>query len=101
MVKDSFSFMAEETAIFGGVGCGQRLLFARTVAALAELFRLFFSHGHESFMILIMGERPRGFRWGLQQKIQQCATPCQKQCVGNKVFVLGSHAVVRSKVKVR
>jgi hypothetical protein len=101
MAKDSFSFMAEKTAIFGGVGCGKRLLFVRSVAALAELFRLFFSHGHESFMILIMGERPGSFRWGMQQKIEQCATPCQKQCVGNKVFVLGGHAVVRCQVKVR
>lgn len=66
------------------------------MTALAELFRLFLSHGHESFMILIMGKQFGGFRWGMQQKIEQSATSCKKQGVGKNMFVFGGHAVVES-----
>ena len=93
--------MAEETAIFWGMGCGQRLLFARAMTTLAELFRLFFPHSHKSFMIRIMGKRPGGFRWSLQQKIEQRTTACKKQYVGKNMLVLGRHAVVGSEEEVR
>lgn len=70
--------MAEEAAIFGGVGGGQRRDACRGMAFMAEFFRLLFLHGQKALVIVIMGDFGCGFFRRLEEKEKQRSTEKKK-----------------------
>ncbi|MBV5319062.1 MAG: hypothetical protein JZU50_14795 [Desulfobulbaceae bacterium] len=84
--------MAEEAAVFGRMGLGERGFTFWGVADFAGFFRFFFFHGHETFMVLIMGQRGCGFRGGKKEKEENTAAANQKKQVVKDVFMSGNHA---------
>jgi hypothetical protein len=83
--------MTEETAIFGRMVFGERCFCPWGVTGLAEFFCLFLFHGHETFMVLVMRQRCRGFRRGVKEKEENAAAACQKKTVVQNIFLFGRH----------
>jgi hypothetical protein len=83
--------MAEEAAVFGRMGLGERGLAFGEMAGFAGFLRLFLFHGHETFMVLIMGKRFGGFRGGEQEKQENAGANDQEKQVVKDVFMSGLH----------
>jgi hypothetical protein len=65
--------MAEKTAVFRRMIGGQRGFAVGIVALFAEFFRLFFVHGKKTFVLLVVGQKGRGFGRGAPQKEKDAA----------------------------
>jgi hypothetical protein len=85
--------MAEEASVFGGMSLGQRCFFPRSMAAFAGFLRLFFTHGHEPLVVLIMGEPGRGFGRCIEQEKEERSARRDEQGIIENVFLFSGHAV--------
>jgi hypothetical protein len=83
--------MAKQTAIFWGMSFRQWCFFSGGMAAFTEPFRLFFLHGHEPLMVVVMGERPCGLWRRGQQKIEYKTAQHNKEQVIEQMLGFGGH----------
>jgi hypothetical protein len=85
--------VAEETTIFRGMVIRQWCFFSGCMTTLAELLRLFFSHGHEPLVILVMGQQGCGLARCIEKKKQESGTPRDKKDIVENMFLFGGHIV--------
>jgi hypothetical protein len=63
------------------------------MTTLAELLRLFFTHGHEPLVILVMGQQGCGLGRRIEKKKQESGTPRDKKNIVENMFLFGGHIV--------